>query len=43
MTQLEQADREIAWAEIEEKFKQYEEPNGFEISGEVLIGVGTKQ
>jgi hypothetical protein len=42
MTQLEQADREIAWAEIEEKFKQFEGPNGFEVPGEVLIGVGTK-
>jgi hypothetical protein len=42
MTQLKQADREIAWAEIEEKFKRFEGPNGFEAPGEVLIGVGTK-
>jgi SAM-dependent methyltransferase len=43
MMELKEADREIAWAEIEEKFKQFEGPNGFEIPGEVLIGVGTKQ
>ena len=42
ITELKEADREIAWAEIEEKFKQFEGPNGFEIPGEVLIGVGTK-
>jgi SAM-dependent methyltransferase len=42
MTQLKQADREIAWAEIEEKFKRFEGPNGFEIPGEVLVAVGTK-
>jgi SAM-dependent methyltransferase len=42
MTQLNEADRERAWAEIEEKFKRFEGPNGFEAPGEVLIGVGTK-
>lgn len=42
MTQLKQADREVAWAEIEEKFKKFEGPNGFEAPGEVLIAVGTK-
>ena len=42
MMELKEADREIAWAEIEEKFRRFEGPNGFEISGEALIGVGTK-
>src|SRR5262245_58453068 len=42
MAELKEADREIAWAEIEEKFKRFEGPNGFEAPGEALIGVGTK-
>jgi ubiquinone/menaquinone biosynthesis C-methylase UbiE len=42
MNRLNEGDRERAWAEIEEQFKQFEGPNGFEIPGEVLIGVGTK-
>jgi SAM-dependent methyltransferase len=42
MNRLNEADRERAWAEIAEQFKRFEEPNGFEIPGEVLIGVGTK-
>jgi SAM-dependent methyltransferase len=42
MNRLEEADRDRAWAEIEEKFKRFEGPNGFEAPGEVLIGVGTK-
>ena len=42
MNRLKEADRERAWAEIEEKFKRFEGPNGFEAPGEVLIGVGTK-
>jgi SAM-dependent methyltransferase len=43
MNRLNEADRERAWAEIAVQFKQYEGPNGFEIPGELLIGVGTKQ
>jgi len=43
MNRLNEADRERAWAEIGEQFKRFEGPNGFEIPGEVLIGVGTKQ
>ena len=43
MSRLNEADRERAWVEIAEQFKRYEGPNGFEIPGEVLIGVGTKQ
>jgi hypothetical protein len=42
MMELKEADREIAWAEIEEKFKQFEGPNGLEIPGEVLVAAGTK-
>jgi hypothetical protein len=42
ITQLNEGDRERAWNEIAEQFKQFEGPNGFEIPGEVLIGVGTK-
>jgi SAM-dependent methyltransferase len=42
MMELKEADREIAWAEIEEKFRRFEGPNGFEIPGEVLVAVGTK-
>jgi SAM-dependent methyltransferase len=42
MNRLNETDQERAWAEITEQFKQFEGPNGFEIPGEVLIGVGTK-
>jgi ubiquinone/menaquinone biosynthesis C-methylase UbiE len=42
MDGLNEANREVAWAEIEQQFKQFEGSNGVEIPGEVLIGVGTK-
>jgi hypothetical protein len=42
MSRLNDADRELAWAEIEQQLRQFEGPNGFETPGEVLIGVGTK-
>jgi hypothetical protein len=42
LAQLSDADRERAWKEIEQEFSQFDGPNGCEISGEVLIGVGTK-
>lgn len=42
MSQLNQAKRETAWAEIEQELRQYEGPNGFEAPGEVLIAAGTK-
>jgi ubiquinone/menaquinone biosynthesis C-methylase UbiE len=42
MSRLKEADRELAWAEIEQKLRQFEGPHGFEAPGEVLIGVGTK-
>ena len=42
MSRLNDADRELAWAEIEQQLRQFEGPNGFEAPGEVIIGVGTK-
>ena len=42
MSRLNDADRELAWTEIEQQLLQFEGPNGFEAPGEVLIGVGTK-
>jgi len=42
MNRLSEADRELAWAEIEEQFRRFEGPTGLEIPGEVLIGVGAK-
>jgi ubiquinone/menaquinone biosynthesis C-methylase UbiE len=42
MNRLNEADRERAWAEITEQFKRFEGPNGFEVPGEVLVGVGMK-
>jgi ubiquinone/menaquinone biosynthesis C-methylase UbiE len=36
------AEREQAWAEIERQLSQLEGPNGVELPGEFLIGVGTK-
>jgi SAM-dependent methyltransferase len=42
MAQLGDAERELAWTEIEDQLRQFEGPNGFDAPGEVLIGVGTK-
>ena len=42
MSRLNDAERELAWTEIEQQLRQFEGPNGFEAPGEVLIGVGTK-
>lgn len=39
---LGEAERERAWVEVEQAFSQFQGPNGGEIPGEVLIGVGTK-
>ncbi len=36
------ADREEAWAEVEQQLRRFEGPNGCEVPGELLIGVGTK-
>jgi SAM-dependent methyltransferase len=42
MNRLNEADRERAWAEIAEQFRRFEGPNGLDIPGELLIGIGTK-
>jgi ubiquinone/menaquinone biosynthesis C-methylase UbiE len=42
INRLSESSREVAWAEVEQQFKQFEGPNGLEIPGEVLIGVGAK-
>jgi SAM-dependent methyltransferase len=42
MAKLSEAERELAWTEIENQLSQFEGPNGFDAPGEVLIGVGTK-
>ena len=39
---LPDAQREQAWAEVEQQLRRFEEPNGWEFPGEVLIGVGSK-
>ena len=42
LTKLSDADRALAWNEIEQQLSRFEGPNGFEAPGEWLIGVGTK-
>ena len=42
INRLSEPTREVAWVEIEQQYTQFEGPNGLEIPGEVLIGVGTK-
>jgi ubiquinone/menaquinone biosynthesis C-methylase UbiE len=42
LTKLTDADRALAWSEIERQLSRFEEPNGFEAPGEWLVGVGTK-
>jgi SAM-dependent methyltransferase len=42
MNRLSEAVRQPAWAEIEKQFSRFEGPSGWEIPGEVLIGVGAK-
>jgi ubiquinone/menaquinone biosynthesis C-methylase UbiE len=42
MDQLSESERERAWTEIEQQLSRFEDPNGFEALGEVLIGVGAK-
>ena len=39
---LAEAEREQAWAEIERQLSRHEGPNGIDLPGEFLIGVGTK-
>jgi len=42
MAKLRDADREQAWTEIEQQLRRFEAPNGLELTGEFLIGVGSK-
>jgi hypothetical protein len=42
MNRLNDADRELTWAEIEQRLNQFDGPNGFDAPAEVLVGVGTK-
>jgi ubiquinone/menaquinone biosynthesis C-methylase UbiE len=42
MDKLSDTERELAWREIERQLSQFEGPNGFEATGEWLVGVGTK-
>jgi ubiquinone/menaquinone biosynthesis C-methylase UbiE len=42
LKKLSDADRALAWSEIEHQLSQFEGPNGFEATGEWLVGVGTK-
>lgn len=42
LNKLSDAERALAWSEIEQQLSQFEGPNGFEAPGEWLIGVGTK-
>jgi ubiquinone/menaquinone biosynthesis C-methylase UbiE len=42
MSRLNETERERAWIEIEEQLSRFEGPNGLEVPGEVLLGVGTK-
>jgi len=42
IAKLHDAEREQAWAEVEQQLRRFEGPNGWEFPGEVLIAVGTK-
>ena len=42
IAKLPDAEREQAWAEVEQQLRGFEGPNGCELPGELLIGVGTK-
>ena len=42
MAKLSEAEREQAWDEIKRELRQFEGANGCEMTGEMLIGVGTK-
>jgi SAM-dependent methyltransferase len=42
IAKLSDAEREQAWAEIEQQLRRFEGPNGWEFPGEVLIAVGAK-
>ena len=42
IAKLRDAEREQVWTEIEQQLRGFEGPNGCELPGELLIGVGTK-
>jgi ubiquinone/menaquinone biosynthesis C-methylase UbiE len=42
ISRLNEAERERAWVEIAEQLRRFEGPNGLEVPGEIIIGVGTK-
>jgi ubiquinone/menaquinone biosynthesis C-methylase UbiE len=42
IAELPSAEREQAWEEVEQQLRRFEGPNGCELPGELLIGVGTK-
>ena len=42
IVKLRDSEREQAWAEVEQQLCRFEGPNGCEVPGELLIGVGTK-
>lgn len=42
MGKLGDADRELAWTEIEQELGKLQGPGGFDLPGEMLIGIGTK-
>jgi hypothetical protein len=42
LDKLGDADRGVAWSEIEQQLSQFEGPNGFNAPGEWLIAVGTQ-
>jgi hypothetical protein len=42
MAKLSEAEREQAWDEIKRELSRFEGPNGCEMTGEILIGVGAK-
>ena len=42
MARLSEPDRQRIWAEVEQEMRRFEGPNGCEVPGELLIGIGTK-
>ena len=42
MAKLSEAEREQAWDEVKRELSRFEGPNGCEMTGEILIGVGRK-
>jgi len=42
MARLSEPDRQQIWVEVEQEMRPFEGPNGCEVPGELLIGVGTK-